>query len=138
MNTLSPHLFFLLLILCTNCFATNYYLSAAGNDANTGTSTTTPWRTLSKLSAALSPGNIIVPNDKIFFRKGDVFRGTILFSHWNNAGITFDSYGTGEMPIIKGSMLTSNWTVHNGNIWKTTVSERVYFLYVNNQMQTLA
>jgi parallel beta-helix repeat protein len=125
-----------------NCFATDYYISNSGNDNNNGTSINTPWQTLSKLSSELigpsGTAGSISTGDRVFFKKGDTFRGTILFSAYNNNGVTFDSYGSGELPLIKGSKLTSNWTVHNGNIWKTTVSERVYFLFINNIAQTLA
>ncbi len=128
----------LLLFSFTKIFATDYYISNSGNNINNGTSSSTPWQTLTRLSAALATGNIIVANDQVLFRKGDTFRGTINFNHWNNSGITFDSYGTGALPIIKGSSLVTNWTVHSGNTWKATVNSRVFFLFANGSPQTLA
>lgn len=136
--------FFLALNLFVySAFATDYYLSDDGNDGNNGTSIATPWKTLQKLSSELGGpsgtwGILFNSGDRIFFRKGDTFRGTIAFSAWNNHGITFDSYGTGEMPIIKGSSVITNWTIHSGNIWKAIVPQTVHFLYVNNLKQTLA
>jgi parallel beta-helix repeat protein len=122
--------------------ATDYYISADGNDSNTGTSETAAWQTLTKLSAELGGpsgtwGNIS-SGDHIYFRRGDTFRGFIAFSAFNNNGITFDAYGTGAKPIIKGSSMVSGWAVHSGNIWKATVNSKVYFLYVDGVLQILA
>ena len=131
---------FILFSLSLN--AADYYLSNAGNDANNGTSSATPWRTLTKLSAELGGTSgtwgTISTGDRVFFRKGDVFRGSIAFSAYNNDGITFNSYGTGAMPIIKGSTLVTTWTVHSGSIWKATLAQRPYFLYANTSLKTLA
>ena len=132
----------LILFSVLSTFATDYYLAENGSDANNGTSVATPWKTLQKLSIELGGtsgtwGNF-TNGDRVFFRKGDTFRGSIAFSAYNNNGITFDSYGTGSMPIIKGSRPVANWAVHNGNIWKATVSQRTYFLYINSVKQVLA
>jgi hypothetical protein len=40
-------------ISLNNLFATDFYISNAGNDANNGTSAATAWKTLSKLSTEL-------------------------------------------------------------------------------------
>jgi hypothetical protein len=131
-----------LLFLSSSLLATDYYLSNVGNDANNGTSAATPWQTLTKLSAALGGTSgtwgTITTGDRIFFRKGDVFRGSIAFSAYNNNGITFDSYGSGALPILKGSTLVTTWTVHSGSIWKATLAQRPYFLYDNGSLKTLA
>ena len=37
--------------ICFSASATNYYVSANGNDANNGTSTSTPWQTINKLNS---------------------------------------------------------------------------------------
>lgn len=137
------------LILCVSFLlvysparAVDYYLSNAGDDANNGTSAATPWRTLAHLSAQLGgvsgTWGTISDGDRVYFRRGDTFRGTIAFAAYNNNGITFDAYGTGPLPVLKGSQPVANWTVHNGNIWKTTVAEPVHFLYADGAVQTLS
>lgn len=135
-------IFFSILLISTRLLATDYYLANNGNDANNGTSTATPWRTLEKLSAELGGPSgtwgTISNGDRVFFRKGDTFRGSIAFAAYNNNGITFDSYGSGAIPIIKGSRVVTSWTVYSGNIWKATVTQRVYFLFVNGVNKTLA
>lgn len=136
-------LLFVFLSIGTPLSAADFYLSNDGNDSHSGTSPATAWRTLEKLSAELRGSNgtwstTIAPGDKVWFRRGDVFRGSIAFASYNNELITFGSYDTGAMPVIKGSALVGGWTVHSGHIWKATVPQRVYFLYADGAVQTLA
>ena len=80
--------------------ATNYYVSSAGNDANNGTSTSTPWKTIAKVNAtSFSPG------DQILFNRGDTWSENLRLSSSGTAGnpITFSSYGTGNLPVICGT-----------------------------------
>jgi parallel beta-helix repeat protein len=81
---------------------TTYYVSALGNDNNSGTSTSDPWQTLSKVKTqAYNPG------DKILFRAGDVWEyipaGTFDASSSGIAGkeIYYGRYGTGANPAFK-------------------------------------
>ncbi len=125
-----------------SALATDYYLSVNGNDSNTGTSSASPWQTIDKLNSQLGGtsgtwGNFN-PGDRVFFRRGDTFRGQINVMAYNITGVTFDAYGTGAMPIIRGSVLATGWTVHSGNIWKTTLTGNVQYLFANAQAQTLA
>lgn len=83
--------------------AETYYVSADGNDSNTGTSADTPWRSLSKVSAKeFSPG------DEIFLRCGDVFEGRLYPKGSGTAynPITIGSYGNGAKPLINGDDCT--------------------------------
>ena len=89
------------LLLSFSLFAQNqYYLSSStGNDNNNG-SQTQPWKTLSKLSnTSLGPG------DKVYFKKGDTFRGHYVVNGSGTEGnpITFTTYGSGNQPILSGS-----------------------------------
>ena len=55
-----------------NISATNYYVSTSGNDANNGTSISTPWKTIDKMnSMSYNPG------DNILFNGGQTFSGSI-------------------------------------------------------------
>jgi len=130
-------------ISLSNLFATDFYISNAGNDANNGTSVATAWKTLSKLSTELGGPSgtwsvTISSGDHIYFRRGDTFRGEIYFSAYNNSGITFDAYGSGADPIIKGSEVVTGWTQHSGNIWKATITSPVYLVFVDGIAQQLA
>ena len=59
-----------LLALSFTANATTYYFSASGNDANNGTSTSTPWKTLTKFNsvfASRSPGIISYSTGVMYF-----------------------------------------------------------------------
>lgn len=89
-----------LLISASILAQTNYYFSNEGNDSNIGTSETNPYKSINKLNSL-----VLIPGDKILFKKGDIFIGgvEVNYSGTENAPIVFDSYGTGELPILSGS-----------------------------------
>lgn|GEM_PF-1938050 len=105
---------FLSLFLHRAALATIYYVSPAGNDASTGTSTSGPWRTIAKVDAAnLGSG------DQVLFLRGGTWRET-LTPHVS--GLTFGAYGTGARPIISGAnLVTTTWTQVGTNVWSTVV-----------------
>lgn len=82
--------------------ATTYYVSSSrGSDANSGLSTSAPWRTLAKVQgAALKPGDVVA------FRRGDSWSGGLTISQsGSSAGLlTFGWYGSTSdpRPTIKG------------------------------------
>lgn len=78
---------------------TTYYVSfSSGSDANSGTSPSEPWKTLSKVSAqTFSPG------DTILLKSGDTWTGETLTLNGNGSSsnwITLSSYGPGDRPKI--------------------------------------
>ncbi|HAI70537.1 MAG TPA: hypothetical protein DCM38_14005, partial [Gammaproteobacteria bacterium] len=84
--------------------ATYYFSSSSGNDANEGTSETSPWQTLAKFN------DIIFEDDSTFlFKRGDVFRGIISLKR-KPQNLTFGAYGSGNNPVIAGSVQISGWT----------------------------
>jgi hypothetical protein len=99
------------------CFSTAYYVSCTGNDSNNGTSTSTPWATLSKASSqAYQPG------DQVLLQDGCVWIGTFQPTTSGTSGnpITFSNYGSGALPRIVGSnaaaiylLNVSYWTIQN-------------------------
>ena len=109
----------LLMIFCFTANATTYYFSASGNDANDGTSTSTPWKTLSKFNSVFASKS---PGDNFLFNRGDVFYGKIIISRSGSSGlpITIGAYGTGVKPVITGFTSVSGWTSLGSNIWEST------------------
>ena len=129
-----PFVYFLL-VFSLQLQATNYYVSTAGNDLNSGTSPTSPWKTLAKVQAESSK---FVAGDVIAFRGGDSFYGPLVLSNLNGNSdnpITITSYGTGKA-IVTGSKNISGWTRYSGNIWQAPVESEVYQLFKNNQVLT--
>lgn len=104
----------LLLALASIVSATDYYISASGDDAvNTGLSPSSPWRSISKVNSVFPS---LKPGDKILFNRGDRFYGTINIGKSGTAGapITIGAYGTGDKPVITGFKTASDWTNVSG------------------------
>lgn len=109
-----------MVIVSLNLAATNYYVSSStGNDGNNGTSQSTPWRTLTKVNAAL-----LNPGDIVNLMKGDTFIGTIIVNRSGSVGnpIKYMSYGTGAAPIISGFVSVTSWVNLGGNIWESSAA----------------
>lgn len=104
-----------------------YYVSSSlGNDANDG-SLVAPWKTVQKVSET-----IFAPGDMVFFRRGDVWRGTFRpAAHFGSVGapVTYSWYsGGGSPPLPKfynsiPKETTADWEYQGGNLWKTYMFE---------------
>lgn len=97
---------------------TTYYVAENGNNENLGTSPDSPI-TVSKINSLT-----FKKGDAILFKRGDTFR---LSSHLlHRGGISYGAYGSGEKPIISGSLRnyadTSLWSTTDGNLWKLNLS----------------
>ncbi len=89
----------------TSASATTYYVSPSGIDSNNGTSTSTPWQTITKVNAAT-----FVAGDSVLFQGGQTFTGALIFSYGSNIPtssaanpITVGSYGTGVAKILSST-----------------------------------
>lgn len=117
--------------------ATTYYVSPSGSDSNNGTSPSTPWQTIARVNQL---GSSLQAGDAVLFQRGGKYRGklNITVSGTAAAKIEIGAYGTGARPIISGSAAVTNWTVHNGNIWRAAIAQPVKHVFVNGQLMTLA
>ncbi|SHO43792.1 carbohydrate binding domain-containing protein [Anaerocolumna xylanovorans] len=108
--------------------ATYYVDSVSGNDSNNGTSSSTPWKTVSKVNA-----KTFAAGDKILFKAGSVFNGQLypLGSGAAGSPIVIDMYGTGSKPIINGGGVLggavklynqSYWEINNLEVTNTAAS----------------
>ncbi len=80
---------------------TTYYVSPAGNDASSGTSTSAPWKSITKVNQVNFKAG-----DAIYFKGGSTFNGTVTFDS-NDKGtatapIVVSSYGGGKATINAG------------------------------------
>ncbi|MEI6052323.1 MAG: right-handed parallel beta-helix repeat-containing protein, partial [Opitutaceae bacterium] len=118
-------------IVATHVFGfTSYYISSAGSDANNGTSTSTPWRTISKANSIT-----FTAGDVVSFRSGDIFYGQITI---NQPGLTFQSYNSGAKAVITGGVSVTGWSVYSGSIYVATASSFVKNLFSNGMQMTVA
>jgi hypothetical protein len=96
----------LLSILCSFVFNANaieYFVnSISGNDSNTGTSSSAPWKNLSKVeSTKLQPGDIVNFSRGSAWEKAEWETVFLIDDSGTEANpITFRAYGKGEMPTF--------------------------------------
>ncbi|SFT69197.1 choice-of-anchor Q domain-containing protein [Arthrobacter sp. ov118] len=78
---------------------TTYFISAAGSDSNSGTSSSTPWKSLAKINAT-----VLKPGDTVSLRRGDTWTGGVVTGQSGTAAapITLNSYGSGSAPTVTG------------------------------------
>ncbi len=125
----------ILLLFGNQISATNYYLSASGNDANPGTSSALAWKTITQLNTKLAD-NTIQPGDSIFFKRAGTFEGQI---NVNTNNLYFGVWGTGnKKAIIKGSKKITGWTLVSGNTWRATLTTAPSSLFSKGIYQTPA
>lgn len=79
--------------------ATNYFVSATGDDTQLGTSVATAWRTIDKVNS-----QTFQPGDRILFEAGQTFRGSI----------SLQGAGTATQPIIMSSYGIGHATINSG------------------------
>lgn len=97
--------------------AANYYISNTGNDKNTGTTPTAPWKTIEKLNSHFSS---IQPGDSILFKRGDRFYGSLVIGRSGLPGkpVVITAYDKGPDPIITGFTGVSGFTKKDDGIWQ--------------------
>jgi hypothetical protein len=109
--------------------ARSFYVDPAGNDANSGTSLGSPWRTIAKVNAlAFEPG------DTVYFKRGGVWRETLQPHRGGAPGnpVTFTGYGEGPQPAINGSDIIKGWVRSQGAIYSAQ-SEKPANVYVDGR-----
>jgi hypothetical protein len=85
-----------------SCSGTTYYVSTSGNDSNSGTSATSPWKTVAGV-VAYEPS--LRPGDCVLFQRGGVWYEQLKISNLHGTQsypITFGNYGTGNLPVLDG------------------------------------
>jgi len=124
-----------------------YYVSGlTGDDANDG-SKNHPWKTINRVNEEK------FDNSTILFKRGEIFRGTIN-SYKFQTGLTFGAYGSGDNPIIAGSVEITDWkkTKHPAlgkKVYEADVSafiveddkgneNKIQHLFVNGELMTIA
>lgn len=125
---------------CSVVSARNYYVATSGNDANSGTSTLLPWKTIGKVNAMIASFSA---GDSILFKCGDTFTEqlTIAKSGTTVANIVFGNYEVGAKPIINTAVTVSNWaTTTTTNIWVanyTGALSHIRYVTANDAIQPI-
>ncbi|MCU7547776.1 T9SS type A sorting domain-containing protein [Chitinophagaceae bacterium LB-8] len=102
MKHLSISLIVAYCLLSSDSYSITFYISPSGNDANTGTSTSSPWKTISKVNSKN------FNRDTILFQGGKTFYGSLNFTN--------NDIGTSTKPIIIGSYGTGKATINSDKL----------------------
>jgi hypothetical protein len=99
-----------------------YYVSNEGSDTNEGRSPDSPWRTIARVNAPrYAPGSCVL------FRRGDSWRERLEPRGGNGNGyVTYSAYGTGDKPVLMGSVERNDptaWTDEGGNLWSSVLAD---------------
>lgn len=122
--------------------AKTYYFSVSSGSDNyseeQAQSQATPWKSVSKLNSIMS---LLQPGDKVLFKRGEKFFGTIKVgtSGVNGMPVTFGSYGSGNTkPILDCRIQLESWTSLGGNVWECAgVYSHPTALMINEVLQPL-
>jgi len=107
----------IILLNFSSIFSATYYFAANGNDSYTAIQAqnpSTPWQSLDKFNSLT-----LTPQDSVLFKRGDIFRGGIIIkqSGTSDKRITIGAYGTGNNPVIVGTVAIQGWTIFRGSIY---------------------
>ncbi len=103
--------------LVSSLTAQTYYVSPSGSDTNNGTSTATPWGSISKVNSFVFPQGATVS-----FQGGQTFTGCLTFNTTNvptssaSTPFTVKSYGTGVATIQSNCSGTTGAAVTVDNV----------------------
>lgn len=121
----------------TEITGTVYYVSNNGDDSNNGTSESTPWKTIAKVT-----GSNLNPGDGILFKRGDTWVLSNSISPkigTSSAYVVYGAYGTGEKPILTAAIdknSVNDWTEYSTNKWQTSMpgsEKRMSHISVNGK-----
>ncbi|MEN2284150.1 right-handed parallel beta-helix repeat-containing protein [Algoriphagus sp. SE2] len=105
-------------------FGIDYYFSSSNGDDSRSfelaQSADTPWKSIQKLNEIASS---LKGGDRIFFKRGDEFHGTIRLSKGGmiDDPILFDAYGTGDLPVITSLVKVNNLENLGNGIYQTKI-----------------
>ena len=93
-----------------------YYIDPNGNDSNSGTDPSNPWKSIRKVNSVQ-----FQPGDQVLFKCGGVWNDPLIpsASGTSTNPIVFSSYGTGNKPVISGFLNLRNWTSRGNGIWES-------------------
>ena len=126
-------LYLVLIISVSLLSATEYYVSPNGSDGNSGT-IGAPFQTIQHAADLMQSG------DNCYLRSG-TYHEEIQINNLHGTSsdpITFTNYQD-EPVILDGTIsITSSWIVHDGNIYKTTLTEDIWQLFVDGEEMVMA
>jgi len=121
-------IFFPILLISGNVFSqTTYYIDAiSGNDANNGRSESSAWKTVNKVGNH----NGFASGDVVSLKRGQSHFGRLIPPV---NGLTFNSYGSGNLPEITGAIEQNSWTDIGGGVFETSIGVAPKIIMINGR-----
>lgn len=139
MNRKSRFLLALVFVLfsfsLTRTMAREYYISNSGNDKADGATPNSSFRSIEKLNSI-----VLNPGDKVFFKSGDRFTGTLRLRHSGEDGnpIVISSYGGNIKPVLSGAKIISGVKSKGNNMYEAPCNDEIGYFYLDGKLMTIA
>jgi len=126
-------IFVISLISTSQVHANKYYVATTGSDNNNG-SLGQPFRHIQTAADKMLPG------DTTFIRGGRYFEEVNLFrvKGSKDKSFTFKAYQNENVTLDGSIAIKQKWHKHSGNIYKTTLAQPIWQLFVNDKSMTSA
>ena len=133
----------MMVIASHQTIAADYYFSSvSGDDSRTETQArnpNTPWKSIEKLNEIF---RTLKPGDAVYFKRGEVFYGTVNINKSGAAGnpIKIGAYGEGAKPVITSLVALNGWKSVAGGRFEAKVPQNISninILLMNNSMLEL-
>ena len=113
--------------------ASEYFVATYGSDNNVG-SFEYPFRSIQRASEAMSEGDIC------YIRQG-TYHENISITNQNGSNgqeIVFTNYNNEKVVLDGTTILTTNWQIYSGNIWKTSLDYDIWQLFLDRDQMMMA
>jgi hypothetical protein len=117
--------------------ATDFHVAADGDDSRDGRSPAQAWRTIGRVNQAFA-SDAIQAGDRVLFRRGDLFRGSLQLLQNNDEDVEFAAYGAGPRPRWSGARPLGPWVALGSDRWAALCPQPPHLLYVDGTLQQLA
>lgn len=97
-------------------WSATYYVDPIGNNTNSGTSISYPFKTIQKSMDTAVAGDTVYVRGGVYREQVDVYRGGGSGPDKMVRVLAYEN----ETPVVKGSDQVTGWVLHAGNIWKKT------------------
>jgi hypothetical protein len=122
-------------VISISSYSNTYHVSRNGDDLSNGLSIETPFKTIDKLNSIQ-----FAPGDSILFERGGVYQGSLVI---NSSGepekpLYFGAYGTGDIPVLSGSVNISGFNRVEGALYQAKCQRNVEILFGDKGFLTIA
>ena len=125
--------YILLVLFVSVCSGADYFVSVQGNDENPGT-INSPFQTIQQAADIVEGGDVVNIMEGSY-REQITLDGV---SGSDGAPILFKAFDYDRVIIDGTKLISSAWSAHQGNIWKTQIDFDIWQLFLDRKEQVMA